>query len=86
MISFAQGQCSVLTTNQKNNLIYENGLLRLDDTYKQAICNVYTIEGKLIFTKQIGVSTIPTQQLSTGIYFLQPINTDLKAFKFAITH
>ena len=80
------GDKSKLLNSQLNYSIEERNI-RLNDFYKQAICNVYTIEGKLLFTKQSGVSTIPTQDLTPGIYFLQPVNNNtLKSFKFNIVH
>ncbi len=76
-----------IETNTILDYSYEAGFLKLNDSYKQAICNVYTIEGKLVYTKQSGVLTIPTSTLKPGIYFLQPINeTRLKPFKFNVIH
>ena len=63
------------------------GLLILSEDYQNSICNIYSIEGKLLLTKQIGVSTISTHNFSPGIYLLKPTNNfKLKTIKFVITH
>ena len=76
-----------LSTVVQPNYINESGIIKLDASYKQAICNVYSVDGKLILTKQAGVLSINTQNFKPGIYFLQPINDPkLKAIKFNVIH
>ncbi len=75
----------VIAKFNQQNLIINNGIIILDDNYKQAVCKVYSMEGKLILTKQIGMSSISTQNLKPGMYILQAINSvNLKAKKFII--
>ena len=69
------------------NINIENGVIKLDDNYKQALCYVYSIDGRLILTKQEGISSISTQYFKPGVYILQPINKlNLKNYKFVIIH
>lgn len=69
------------------NLIIKNGIIYLDDNYKQVVCNVISLDGKLIYSKQKDVQTISIQGLKPGMYILHPLNNiNLKSLKFIVVH
>ncbi len=70
--------------NNQNNFIYENGQIKLKDAYIHSTCNVFSVDGKLVLSKKEGLETISTVNLKPGVYFIQPLNPDLKSIKFNI--
>jgi len=73
------------TYNRECNYIYKDKIFYLDLQLTNSVCNIYSIDGKLLFSKQKGISQISTDNFKPGIYILQPIdNKQLKNIKFAI--
>ncbi len=77
---FNERKISTLNSTFKN----ENGIIYLDENYKNSIWKVYSSDGKLVMSKGKNISILNTNELIPGLYFIQA--DSLKTIKISVIH